>query len=229
MELKVKEMKFYCATSSGDAHAGIIVAIDSEDELYLRTATLIKQKKAIVCDIEGKIAKLPRDFSDVYTHNEIPAMYIVAKDIQYMDDVKRDNTDVTAAVTFDGRVEGRRDIYFTFSHFDPLSNESLDQCVRWIRDEYVEGTYNGQVLTDFDDHKKHFNSDVVFPLRYLMNPTPDQLQINRLRDLLREHLRLDVDYANKVINKYTFNIQGDYVGRDKAGGDIAGRDIRSKE
>jgi len=206
---------FLCATSSGVAHRGIVIALN--EDLYDQISENIK--RGITCNIYGEIRTLGND-SSVYICKEIPKLCLYA---HYIDDIKPVSgvLDVTASVSFEGTVEGKKGIFYTYSHFDPKSLSSLKECVEWIERNYVNKMYKGTILTDFDEERRHF-SGIVFPVNYLMEPSPSPEHISRLNELLGK-------LGIKGENNYNIRIgyvKGDIIGLGVQGtGHVIGKDI----
>ncbi|WP_337863329.1 CHAT domain-containing protein [Nitrososphaera sp.] len=165
-----EQLKFLSATTSGSAHAGFVVAL--KENTYREAGKIIKKKGMLFCrSLSGKVRFLPRDSPQLFEYRAgIPRMYIVADTFEPADSYSpaRNELDVTAAVTFKGKVSGRTGNYWTFSHFDPSRQETLTGCVKWIENDYVRALYSGQVLTDFDEEVTHF-ADTVLSVRSLMS------------------------------------------------------------
>ena len=174
-----KELKFLCASKSGVAHRGFIIAMDSQR--YKDVAPLIHKHGAIIANILGELRYWPRDRSFPFYYEEyIPRVYLLVESVSVLGYVSRFGTlDVTAAVTFEGEVERQSGRYYTYSHFDPARKESLSECINWLRINYVENRYGGRVLTDFDELTSHF-PDSYFPVKILMNPQTSASDISNL-------------------------------------------------
>ena len=120
-----EELYFLCATSSGVAHRGIVVAV--KEDIYDQISTDIKH--GVSCDFYGEIRGLDRENTvPIYTYKEIPRLYLYAHHLDNID-LASETLDVTASVTFDGTVDNKEGIYFTYSHFDPKSLDSITEIV----------------------------------------------------------------------------------------------------
>lgn len=164
-----ERMKFLCATSSGIAHKGFLVAM--KEQTYRKIGERVKQKGGIICNLLGEIRYWSNDNKSsipVRSFVGIPRTYILATDVKEKKEAV-DKLSVSAGVTFRGKFDGDDGIFFTYSNFDPSAKDSLDRCIEWIKSNYVENMHKGKVLTDFDQEIPHFQ-DAEFPLTKLMDP-----------------------------------------------------------
>jgi hypothetical protein len=172
-------LHFLCATSSGVTHKGLIVSL--RQELYEKLIADIEQYGGICCDIFGQVRYWSdKDLLPTYTPRNIPRMYIYAEKVVPLRRADSSIFDVTAAVLFRGEVDGEEGTFFVYSHFNPAKRHSLDhtieQCVDWMEKGYVKELYDGKILTDFDEVAPRFE-DVSFPVKALMNPRTDALEV----------------------------------------------------
>jgi hypothetical protein len=169
-EIEGERIKFLCATSSGIAHKGFLVAM--KEQTYRKIGTRIKQKGGIICNLLGEIRYWSNDNNNnsipVRSSVGVPRTYILATDVNE-EKVAADKLSVSAGVTFRGKFKGDDGVFFTYSNFDPSSKYSIERCINWIRSNYVEKMHKGKVLTDFDQEIPHFQ-DAEFPLTKLMDP-----------------------------------------------------------
>ena len=173
------DLKFLCASKSGVAHKGIIVAMFPHT--YSKVANLINTSGAVIANIVGEFRYWSHDQKlPFYLEVEVPRTYLLVEDVNVLGQSSRfGKLDVTAAVTFEGNVDGDPGKYFTYAHFDPARKESLSECINWMRVNYVEKRYRGKVLTDFDELISHF-PDSYFPVKVLMNPQVSTSYISKL-------------------------------------------------
>jgi len=172
-------LHFLCATSSGVTHKGLIVAL--RQELYEELIADIERFGGVCCDVFGQIRYWSgKDLLPTYTPKHIPRMYLYADKIIPLRRTDSNIFDVTAAVLFEGKVDGVEGTFFVYSHFNPAKRHSLDhtieQCVDWMEKSYVKGLYGGRILTDFDEVAPRFE-DVSFPVKALMNPKTDASEV----------------------------------------------------
>lgn len=205
------DLKFLCASKTGIAHRGFIIAMPSY--MYSKIAHLINKSGAIIANIVGELRCWPPDPEmSLYYHQEIPRFYLLVEDVRVHSQNSRfGQLDVTAAVTFKGRVDGVDGKYFTYSHFDPARNNSLHDCVNWMRKNYVEERYHGKVLTDFDELISHF-PDSYFPVKVLMNP---QVSTSDISDIILK--RFNIKHDSIIIKQ--LNIEGGVMSNVTINGD----------
>jgi len=161
-------LRFLCATNSGKAHRGFIIAM--KEDIFSKVIESVQEKGAFTAKLKGEIRFLFEKRNDIpmYWNEKIPRVYLLIDDVSDIGKPEPDNSlDVTAAVTFEN--DDFRYPLFTYSHFDPTKEGDIDRCVKWIEERYVREYQNGIVLTDFDEKQSHF-SNTVFPVKSLMNP-----------------------------------------------------------
>ncbi|MEH2148697.1 hypothetical protein [Nostoc sp.] len=169
-------MHFLCATSSGVTHKGLLIGL--RRDLYERLIEDMERYGGVRCSIVGQIRYWScEDMLPTHTPRHLPRMYLYAERIDNVQKVtETGNFDVTAAVLFQGNIDGDVGKFFVYSHFDPCKRHSLDrtieQCIDWMEKSYVEGLYRGKILTDFDEVAPRFEN-VSFPVKALMNPATD--------------------------------------------------------
>lgn len=207
--------KFLCATSSGRAHRGFVVAVSAEN--YARVAQDLARNGAAPCDLTGEL-RIATPGSGIAARfaTGIPRLYLDADEVTPITDRSRERPplDVTPAVTFKPgetvALEGSLwpDLaYYTFAHFDPSQPGALEACVEWMETSYVKSRYDGQVLTDFDEQEAHFDS-VACPLRTLMDLS---VSARALEPSLTEAFGAGALYINslEVRNVSNVSITGD--------------------
>lgn len=194
---------FLCATSSGVAHKGLIVAL--RQELYENLIADIEQFGGVCCDIFGQVRYWPgEDLIPTYTPRHIPRMYLYAEKIVSLRRADPNIFNVTAAVLFRGEVDGEEGKFFVYSHFNPAKRHSLDQtieqCVDWMEKSYVKGLYRGKILTDFDEVAPRFEN-VSFPVKALMDPRTDALEVLDMCSNLYERQPIDKDLIERFVSE----------------------------
>ncbi|MCZ8068493.1 MAG: hypothetical protein ACK5QJ_05285 [Microcystis sp.] len=197
-------LHFLCATSSGVTHKGLVVAL--RQELYEKLIADIEQHGGVYCDIFGQVRYWSGEYLlPIYTPRHIPRMYVYVEKIVPLRRADSNIFDVTAAVLFRGEVDGKKGTFFVYSHFNPAKRHSLDhtieQCVEWMEKNYVRGLYGGKILTDFDEVAPRFE-DVSFPVKALMNPKTDALEVIDMCSRLyeRQHF-IDKDLVESFVNQ----------------------------
>jgi hypothetical protein len=167
--------KFMCATSSGRAHRGFVVAVGGDD--YARIAGDIVRRGSVPCSVKGRLrVATPDSGLPIGFGTGVPRFYLAADKLEPLRRSHRQvSLDVTPAVTFKPGTESPDDLwpdrpYYAYAHFDPSRPGALDACVEWLEDTYVGTRFNGRILTDFDEQVGHFGP-VACPLSDVMDLT----------------------------------------------------------
>jgi hypothetical protein len=105
-------LKFLCATSSGYAHKGFIVAMPSDK--FQKVGNLLQSKGAAKCNVSGKLCCYPLEvlnFFDEHLYSpeflgdeKVPLLYLLVDHVSEPTEVQISKLDVTAGVTFRGDV-----------------------------------------------------------------------------------------------------------------------------
>lgn len=170
------QLKLLGATSTGTAHDGLVVGMPPE--LYRGVGELINRHGAAYCTISGCVQFLPKLRSGTGSLGfrsavGIPRIFLLVDDVRILNEkpMRPGFMHVTAAVTFEGTVEGRHGKFFTYGYFDPADPDGIMRCAQWLQTQYVEHLYQGNVLTDFDEQVEWFeSSDPIIPLHYATSP-----------------------------------------------------------
>jgi hypothetical protein len=166
--------KLLSASTSGMAHAGVVVALRSSD--YGSLAASIAERGGTRCTLLGELRYWNVDrLLPLGATVGIPRIYLQVSDIDPSAG-KMPRLDATPAIVFksdDGELPGN---FYTFAHVDPADGSALERCVRWMLENYVEGLYNGRVLTDFDETTPRFAATAC-PLRDVLDPARALAQV----------------------------------------------------
>jgi hypothetical protein len=163
--------KYYLnATSTGTSHQGIPIIISSEQ--YNSMIDEIKLTGSCKVDIEGTVEILPIDKALINYAREIPKYTIVANSI-----TKKEKSQTKILVSVSAIYSSGNDNnyhsgrFWSFASFNPDPNEiELRKAVEWIENyaiRYSDGI--PKILSDFDEHKSHFNADIEFKLEQIIN------------------------------------------------------------
>lgn len=194
---------FASASSSNVAHEGFPVAVPTD--LLARYATDIHQKGFLSCNLVGKLKSVPRELSELYRMNiGVPQVYLFVEDLEYTPALPAQSSEdirVTGAILFQSNYEGRDSIYQTFTSFSPGRPGSLEESVRWLQEDYVEGKFSGRVLTDFDERVRRFEN-TVFSLQSLFSATSDNLMTQLQQMGLQQSIQVVAQQVN-IINSMT--------------------------
>lgn len=170
VRLAPDKSKFYlCATSTGTSHQGIPIIVNKE--IYNQFIDEIKQNAYSTVDIIGTIEILPIEKALINYAREIPKYSLVVTSIEKRKKVPREILVSVSAIysrmEYDNYNTGQ---YWSFASFSPDANEvELKKAVEWI--EQYAYRYSGgkpKILTDFDEHKSHFNTDIEFKLQNIV-------------------------------------------------------------
>ena len=191
--------KYYLnASSTGTSHQGIAIIVNKET--YNTLIDEVKQEGYCTADIIGTIEVLPINKSIINYAREIPKYSLVVTSIKKKQKKKTEIlVSVSAIYSGDEQNSYRSGKYWSFASFTPDSKEvELKRAVEWIEQyakRYSEGS--PKILSDFDEHKSHFNTDIEFKLQNIVNGT------------INEELLLK--YSNKFQITINKKIMGDNI------------------
>lgn len=196
-EVGYDRLKFLSASSDGLAHAGFVVAM--REEMFGEITQGITGDGGVFCEIRGRIRWWPQDQKTPITWKAgIPRLYLMADDVQpaLVDRAKTKVLTATAAITFEGVVEGKKGRYFTFGSFNPGDRQDLRNCINWLERNYIQERYSGHaVLADFDEHERFFDN-VRFSIKTLMDP---KSTVGELTMLSTETFGISPEHAEKIL------------------------------
>jgi hypothetical protein len=186
---------FMSATSSTSPDEGIPLLVT--DSLYQTNIDRIKESGFATVRLRGRTRFIEERFTDFYTVRAgIPRLYVEIEEIEDAGpDV--DYGLVSVAASFVAEIEGQTSIYAAYVTFDPGFEGARANAARWMREEYVQGYYKGEVLTDFDQQRPTI-SNTLFSLNEVLTSPDLAAAIRRLRDL-RGYFDWD------MLNEGTFN------------------------
>lgn len=165
------------ATSSAAPDEGIPLLMSDAD--YEAIEDELIERGFATCDIIGKTKFVPDEFADLFSvQSGIPRLYIEVQEL-----VPRPPPDVagqvSVAASFVSDYEGQPRIYASYVTFDPAIAGAKQEAAEWMKEEYVEGLYNGRLLTDFDQRARTF-SDSLFTMDHLLGSTDLAKQVDEL-------------------------------------------------
>jgi hypothetical protein len=188
---------FMSATSSTSPDEGIPLLVPHE--LYESYIGRIRENGFATVSICGRTRFIPDRYLDLYSAmNGIPQLYV---EVESIDDAGDDcgYGFVSVAASFVAEINGRTSIYAAYVTFDPGHPGARANAARWLREEYVQGFYNGQILTDFDQQAPTI-SNTLFSLDEVLTSPDLALVIKRLYDL---HGRFDWSMLEKRVINFT--------------------------
>ena len=149
------------ATSSDEAHRGIPVAIP--EDRYLQIIDAIDTNGAVVADLHGRLASVPRELTALFQDlQRMPRLYLDIDDVRMVENSPQPGApEVSVAVSFTSDRERRNGVYASYVTFRPGANGSFDRALDWLNDVYVEGGYQGKIITDFDQTRSWFDGTAI--------------------------------------------------------------------
>ena len=152
------------------------------DELYKQVADGLYNAGGIECDIVGRTRFVSNQFRDLFSiRRGIPRLYVDVKEIRPRRNIMLP-AEVSVAVSFFSQFEGVPKIYAAYVTFDPKQPRAQIEAAQWMQEEYVEGMFGGQVLTDFDQRAPMF-ADALFTLDQVMTAPSLAEKIGKLARL----------------------------------------------
>jgi hypothetical protein len=183
-DISNKTHYFMCATSTGVSHEGIPLAIAESD--HRGVIPDIKQHGGCCGTVEGTLRVLPQSATLIDFIRDVPRYCLYADGI----DITGPPTErmlTTVAIMFpsgyrSGRDEGdkfygsgyitefRKSWSFASFYMDG-EGERLSKAVSWLRDYSMRYSSipNPPILTDFDEHYRHFDNPIEFSLKNLFS------------------------------------------------------------
>jgi hypothetical protein len=219
---------FWCASSGPVAHQGFPVALP--DALYQQTIDRVATLGGFRCTLVGKLQFLPAPlvYIDIVDHYQaVPQLYLLVEEIRPASTqaAQDEQLRVSVAITFQSTYEGREQMYASYVTFYPQQRHSLREASEWLQRIYVEGMYQGRIVTDFDEQMRRF-SGATFSLEKLMNNQLNKKEVETW--LASNYERINVDELLKRVQQVTLintgggayieggiNAGGDFINRDK--------------
>jgi len=154
---------FMAATSTRAPDEGIPLLIPNA--LYQKFIDNIRSRGNLPCDIVGITKFIPKELSDLYSSvRGIQRLYVEVLEIRETN--KRPvSGEVSVAASFISEYEGFPKLYAAYVTFNPGLKGARRNAAHWMQEEYVEGLYEGSVLTDFDQQAPELLGDCLFSLR----------------------------------------------------------------
>ena len=176
---------FMCATANGVAHEGIPLLL--ADDIYAQCIDQIATQGAWRGTIRGKLRIVSERLVTLYDdYTGVPQLYlevdklIADKKSSVREPIK---AAVSVAISFASAFEGPDQMYASYVFFDPARENSLERNTDWMQETYVEGTYHGKILTDFDEINSRF-AEATFSLDKVMSGKLDTQAVRNSLDEL---------------------------------------------
>lgn len=199
--------KYYLnASSTGTSHQGIPIIVNKET--YNTLIDEVKQDGYCTADIIGTIEVLPISKAIINYAREIPKYSLVVTSVKKKSKkTTKILVSVSAIYSDDEQNSYQSDKYWSFASFTPDSKEiELKKAVNWI-EQYAKRYTKGspKILSDFDEHKSHFNTDIEFKLQNIVNGTINE------ELLLKYFDKLKITINKKIMGDYIENNSGNII------------------
>lgn len=195
IELNGDETFFVSASSNGICHQGFPVAISST--LYNEYIDQIIGRGTVYCSLVGKLRYIPKEYASLYQGNsEADKFYLYVEEIQPSTQSYysfEHDLEISVAVSFLGEFRNKEGIFASYVSFDPSSKRSFEENVLWMEDSYVKNSYNGTIITDFDQQRNHF-PEAVFSLEKVMSNSIIKKELQSIE----ETFGLNIDVAHTI-------------------------------
>ena len=171
------------ASSSRIVHEGVPLALD--DPTRDRIINDVRRHGGLRCSVRGVLRFVPSDDALAATYaRRVPQLYLEATDVTPLDDEAPPGVEVSAVVTFVNRSEERPRLNAGYATFVAGKAGEIEAASEWLAETYVGQSYNGKVLTDFDEQTGHF-AGATFSLARLLEGSVDRDDAEAtLRDLV---------------------------------------------
>ena len=150
---------FMAASSTSVAHEGFPIAIHDHD--YSKIIDQIATDGIVSCSLIGKLRFMPEQLETLYSdYTGVPQLYLLVDEIK-KSNRKLDKSElpmVSVAATFSTEKFSGGGVFCSYVTFFPSQKGSFESRINWLEDIYVQSMYQGQIITDFDEGNRHFNS-----------------------------------------------------------------------
>ena len=215
------EVKFLSASSTGMAHAGIVVAVRANE--YASIGGSIAEHGGIRCSLAGELRYWNTDkYLPVGATVGIPRIYVLVDDLDGLSlDLPR--LDASPAIVFSTDGPDFFGNFFAYQHIDPADSAALPKCVEWMETNYIHDRYNGRVLTDFDETVPRF-ATTACALRDVLDPACSLVDVAAplvAEQLVNQHVAkfyvesLNVErWESNLVSNFTITGDGNVVGNN---------------
>lgn len=181
---------FMTASSTNTAHEGFPIALP--DHLYQHYIDQIATRGVAPCTIIGKLRFVPDTLNTLYQdYIGVPQLYLLVEEVKpstrklNRDEVPR----VSVAVMFRSNFGGENNVFSSYVTFFPSQPGSFSARVDWLENTYVKSMYQGEVITDFDEQTRRFET-AQFSLKKILEK---QVSMNDVGEWVRQEV---VVYGN---------------------------------
>jgi hypothetical protein len=177
------------ASSTRTAHEGFPVALP--DYIYTKYIEQINNQGALNCTLIGKLEFLPNpEISLFRLDDDIPQLYLLIDELipENSINVLDIRSRVSVAVSFESEYEGHKGVYSSYVTFFPGVKNSFRDRIEWLENIYVDSMYQGRIITNFDEQKKHFGqlfNNAILDIEKVMKGQLEKDDIKYLFQLLR--------------------------------------------
>ena len=159
------------ACSSSIVHAGIPIKIRDVD--HKRIYDDIRTRGGVRCTLSGYLRFIPD--IEQYSMTYAPRIPQICLEVTSVNPTPLSGQDpcipsVSAVVSFISRNELWKGLYASFVTFDAGLQGALEEFAEWLEKIYIQASYNGRVVSDFDQQMKRF-SGASFSLEKLLTAT----------------------------------------------------------
>lgn len=166
--IDVGKVYFMAASSTLIAHEGFPIALP--EHIYEKLISSIREKGVVRCNLVGKLRFVPSDLNSLYSgYTRVPQLYLLVDSYSVSkNQALNDDPEVSVAVMFRTTGESENNYFSSYVTFYPGQRGSLESRVEWLEDTYVKSMYNGEIITDFDEHSHRFEN-AEFSLKKVLN------------------------------------------------------------
>ena len=194
---------FMAATSSTSPDEGIPLLVPNE--LYQRFIDRIIDNGFATVTLHGHTRFIPNQYIDLPARwAGIPRLYVEIDDIEDAGP-DEDYGLVSVAASFLAELDGPASVYAAYVTFDPGHEGARASATRWLREEYVQGYYKGQLLTDFDQQCPTI-ANTLFSLNEVLTSPDLAAAIQRLTQF-----RGYFDWEMLKENNFSFHTHREFV------------------
>jgi len=167
---------FLGASKSGISHEGIPLTLtESHYRSVIRT---LKKYGGCVADITGTLQIMP--YVPLIDYDaELPRYCLDVDEFKAISPSLSEELRISLAVAYSKAAATEKQ--WTFVNFTPAGGEAgLNGAVAWLKD-YVRrytGVRTASILSDFDEHRNHFNTQIEFSLSQLFSGELDGGRLN---------------------------------------------------
>jgi hypothetical protein len=192
------------ATSSTSPDEGIPIVLP--DHLYNTVIDEIRNNGFASLHIHGRVKFVPEKYRDLFAEvRNIPRLYVLVDAAERLPRQEIYGS-VSVVASFVSDYQGFPQIYATYVTFDPGFERARDRAAEWLREDYVNGLYDGDIITDFDEQSPVY-ADALFSLAHCRS-SPDLVeQIMKFKEL---YGNFDLTALERYTFSYTKN-EGDLM------------------